>query len=850
MINNTIARQYDKLYFGGNQKEGSDKPSLSFNSQTKKIVFKPDSENIFEYPEYAITQSIINTSLIDDGATSGTSPILSDYIKYAEECALHGDQIMANDFGVYLCTWLYKESKNSNSTPIWIDRWYKPEQINEEDALASKKNSNNDAVLDANTSSFIFEPNIKYNYRKYGSYINRTHVNDIDNLIFHYNTNWSNLNGNFKINTDDHNLVNRYAPFTEPPTPYTIQDAQKNIQAYNYKTANDSVLYLDGNSATAYLNYTPKHHSNNFFTSLWCNTNWNIPNGQYILSNGFRSGWNLKINTGFNNHIMAYVGKGSTTGLYDKIIVYNIEGVFIALYDLAETTKNNISININIYDYIIDDDMFMYFISEEDVTGGAPKLFLHKLDLTTGFIISRLEKDNENQNFTGNARKIVIGTNRNEIRFYTDEFLYIINNKYDFDVTEKIQTDSLETFLIIGNINIQGDPDKIELDQQERIIDLCPGDTNPDIDNDNNLWWLNPDNNLCMTPLVVNNTVHQLTDSDINIQKFHCAEDNKIWILYINKDNKYELALYDITNISEIINNEYLTIYKTASFKTTLDQLTNTNNLALDLFYYQGHTRCSIIDVTNSFIYIYDDTGKLIYENNFNGISTELLPIATTSYKNNRIFEYAKNNNQTKQIEFEYYTIDNNDSISRNSLKTPITDLADNEWHHFTFGIYDNNIYLYIDTIEKNTVTTTDPIYFKYETPIYIGTPSGKINELSKTTLVKNYEYLKGSVDDLRIYENKKLEQSDIELIYIDKYRYTDFSFNINCIEPFDYIEEINRFFKFKLPGSTSQYYNIKISGYKTSDENTKKMIEDIIHNTVQFVAPTHTQLHKIIWVE
>ena len=64
-------------------------------------------------------------------------------------------------------------------------------------------------------------------------------------------------------------------------------------------------------------------------------------------------------------------------------------------------------------------------------------------------------------------------------------------------------------------------------------------------------------------------------------------------------------------------------------------------------------------------------------------------------------------------------------------------------------------------------------------------------------------------------------------------------------------IEEIDRFFKFKLPGAKSPYYyNIKISGIKGLNDDLKLTIETIIRNSVKYIAPAYTELFKITWVE
>ena len=63
-----------------------------------------------------------------------------------------------------------------------------------------------------------------------------------------------------------------------------------------------------------------------------------------------------------------------------------------------------------------------------------------------------------------------------------------------------------------------------------------------------------------------------------------------------------------------------------------------------------------------------------------------------------------------------------------------------------------------------------------------------------------------------------------------------------------NYLEEIERFFKHKLPGMKSQYYNIRIVGLGIEDQTIRDLVEDIIRNTVTKISPIYTELLNIIW--
>ena len=50
------------------------------------------------------------------------------------------------------------------------------------------------------------------------------------------------------------------------------------------------------------------------------------------------------------------------------------------------------------------------------------------------------------------------------------------------------------------------------------------------------------------------------------------------------------------------------------------------------------------------------------------------------------------------------------------------------------------------------------------------------------------------------------------------------------------------------MPGQKSQFYNIRLVGLQISDPTTREIIEEVIKNTVNKIAPLYTSLYKIIW--
>ncbi len=118
-INN---RTYKNLYLGANEDSGKDKITLSYSVSSKEVILYTDYNNIFRYPEYALSIPLSASSFVKDGAVAGQYPNITDRITYAGHCIPYGKNTMLDNFGVYLTTWLYKESMASNISAVWMDR--------------------------------------------------------------------------------------------------------------------------------------------------------------------------------------------------------------------------------------------------------------------------------------------------------------------------------------------------------------------------------------------------------------------------------------------------------------------------------------------------------------------------------------------------------------------------------------------------------------------------------------------------------------------------------------------------------------------------------------------------------
>ena len=63
-----------------------------------------------------------------------------------------------------------------------------------------------------------------------------------------------------------------------------------------------------------------------------------------------------------------------------------------------------------------------------------------------------------------------------------------------------------------------------------------------------------------------------------------------------------------------------------------------------------------------------------------------------------------------------------------------------------------------------------------------------------------------------------------------------------------NYIDEIERTFKFKVPGRKSEFYNIDVRGSNITDESLKSKIVDKVIEHLGNISPAYTKLNKVDW--
>lgn len=188
--------------------------------------------------------------------------------------------------------------------------------------------------------------------------------------------------------------------------------------------------------------------------------------------------------------------------------------------------------------------------------------------------------------------------------------------------------------------------------------------------------------------------------------------------------------------------------------------------------------------------------------------------------------------------------------VSTITLRSDASQLSPG-WHHIAVVFNSNDGYakLFIDGAVVSTSTftpLTKVIYDKYRAPLVIGSESGKFTDLSSELNDTHYGFV-GAFDDV-VYSPTSFSDYDIMALAWQKKVFQDIVWNIPLSTTVPYIEEVDGWFKHKMPGHASNTFDVQIANSLITDETTRATIENQIRNTIVNICPAHTVLRNIIW--
>ncbi len=787
-------RDYSKLYTGTNQEYGYETPFLGFTTDTVELVFKADKSTYFHFPRTATQVQLSATDLIQSGAFAGSIPYKADRI-FKKQADYERDTPWGNALpenlqkGVWLCAWLSGNDTDTTIPPIWIDRWYEPGYLDSTHALFTSSTS---AVYDI-PSSLSFDPGCWYRYDHTGTDTNLRIVNKIKNLVIHLDD-WNEVTIDQSGNKNNASLVNFDT---------NMLGSSVNIP----ERPNDVSVLFDGSRKYGEVLYSDTFDvSGNITCNAWVkSSNWRTPQTNHFISNGFRGGWHLGINTGYFTPLTVMLDIDGNTAFMNQngIIFNNIK---------LPGTSSPVSINIDseLYTWILDNGLW------------NSNKHLYRIDFN-GNIDTSVE-------FSSGVQLLdsVIDSNND---------IWVLSNTYTlscFDMHGEFkQAIPYPPFRNKLTIN------KFDVILSHDALDACVMD--------NNVYW------------TVNNYGDLYTNSNLflsglGVTNIQCPNGNDLYALYdYNKIMLIKGGWDDINNVSTFSVSITSQLPDTAATGIPGRNLSFTNE-------YENGKYIDYIWITQpstGYVYKYTRDLKLIEKHNITYIKNSLYGSAVkgdySGYNWNRLFNYPKLESPgIPQIEGVVYIGTGSPIITAQKIKTtiPVSELSVDGWHMFTFIIDNitNTASIYADMVLKDTksLPASGGILYKYETPLTLGANTGHILPLDMEIGKIDKLYYSGNIDDMRVYTNI-LSNTDIRHLYLTKFNFKDLIWNMPTGLQ-SYVEEITKFFKFKMPGQKSQFYNIRLIGLNITDLTTREIIEDIIKDVIKKVSPLYTSLYKIIW--
>ncbi len=781
-------REYSRIYTGTNQENGYVNPFLEFSTDTIENILKKDKSTYFHYPKTAEKMPLSASELIDSGAFAGSMPYRADRIfKKQANYEKYSYWGKTQQEGMERGVWLCAWLSGNDSDPTQTPIWMdRWYNPGSFDSLLMAFTNNSSAVYDI-PSELTFDPGVWYKYDHIGDFANTQIVNTLCGLKVHLES-WNNQ---VYIDTSSYQNNGNIQNFSETCKSNGV-DGEKTALKLNGINQYGSILYNNVFDV-----------SSDVSCSVWVNSNnWYEQPSHHLISNGLRGGWSIGINNGFfNPYVVALDQSGNMVfnnqigNFYKNIILPGISNPV----SFAQDSE--------LYTWVLDNGIY------ED------HKHLYKID------------------YDGNVDNAV----------HFDSSINLVDMLIDASnsvwVTDGINISSFNTYCQLISTNILSGT-KLVLDGYNNLtafdaIDAC--------NFDNRYYWTIENGDVFYTSLSSEKFTALSAMSASNVQ---CTKDY-VWILYdYDKIIRLDEYLDPVTHNTSFIIGASASIpdvsYSNISGRNLF--FTNENNSPNDYVW--------ILQPSTEYLYKYNINLDLIHKTNMSyvkyPISTNAIKGDASGYQWNRLFNYGTLDNEMPQIEASVYLRTNTDSLTCQKYTTiiPISSLTVNDWHMFTFNINNTNNILsfYMDSILRDTISipASSSIYYKYETPLLLGGNIGKINSLDEEFDKMGKLYHNGSFDDVRIYTTP-LNNSDIRHIYLSKFEFRDLVWNMP-IGYQSYIEEIVRFFKFKMPGQKSQYYNIHLKGLQITDEGVRKIIEGIIKDSIQKIAPLYTSLYKIIW--
>jgi hypothetical protein len=788
-----VQRRYNSIFSGGSQTNGFEKIYLGYQADSTTIAFRPDEPTNFRFCPTADAMYLSSAGFIENGALGGSVPLIADRIEIHRKdyskliTNFPTPSSIGTADGRWLCSWLSGDQNNK----VWMDRYYNPGYFSlSSDAVnffIERKDPLLNYIWDI-PSQLELEPGVEYQYTHAGKQSGTAAINLIEIDPFH--------SLGFKTL---HISAWNASDSVDDASPYVQNNRiinQLNISPTEY-------FNFDGNSHIIFSAASSILLDTDFTVSLWAFVeDWNNIQGNQIFGNFDQSGWGL-------------INRQQTIAPLITIIDQNAADAYTLNYKLTLTDTNKLSAGqfslicrLEDMSYWVVDDLNLraYHYDPQQTLLASISLPLYK----PSHIISDTQSnvyvyDQANQQYVklinsststpspssapAAAHSITIDT-ENNLLFSTAAYSLVTS---DSRLWEYLNGTIFYSTVVGGHVYNRsmfaaiGNCYGMTADSQDKIYFLLDGSMVSCLDTTTNLFiWTKQ---IGKIPSV---------DRFVGIIKAPIQLPDKCDAAPVMQD-----LLVILDNYSKEIfvtgDNGNLLYYLNAS---NLPTTANPQNVSDPIFVGKG-----------------DFTG-------FNSIRL----------RGNQELVWAI---QTKSSAYPTYLTTNQSTLAPG-------------WHLFTLvaDSQTQTLASYVDSNLIDEAALTSEIDYKYKSSLLLAAGTVMSTTLNDIIGIENICKFVGKVADLRIYR-KPLMFDIIQQLYwnspvLDIPR-PDLVWNMPTGQR-NYIEEIQQWFTFNMPGSKSKYFNINIYNFPGNDQ-IKANIEESVKTNIEKLIPSHTQLLKINWL-
>jgi hypothetical protein len=811
-------REYYKIFAGTNQEQNNEKLHLGYEASTTEVTLKKDQTTFFHVPFFAETQHIQDSDLIGAGAIPGPIPAGADKIfkklgDYSNSTPW-GNTTQRQD-GTWLCSWLYAVSSES---PKWLDRYYNPGNLSYQEALSQGINlltyQKHDPIYYDVPSTLTLESGVWYQYFHQGE---KTAAEFIKTFA-------GNDSSRLRLEIDDWGAT---------PLDKSIYNNSAIIENFSsnwvYKELTPgyidrNILSFDNND---FINCQIPHDNsynlkNEFSIAFWVKSkDWSESPSTQLVGNLNRGGYSL-----FFDDLKYYPFFVVSETTYGHFFLFNQES---QIYN-EKNSQVILGQPINFFNVHINGESELIGVegqSGNNLQNTSYKVYkFNHLGEVQALI---RDQNNTTVGMNGIPKLSILDGNNNTIVITT-------SGTYTFD-QDLILTSYLSSQPYIENEQICFNFNN-ELIRQANCLDVK-------YDSNNTKWYIS-----LSGQLYYDNTIFSSVSNATNI---HIDPNNDLWVL-AGTNLVYKVD----TNTKQI---------KSTFYVGTDATTTDTKNIS---FIY-SYTRST--GVKTWYAMIYHSNEKTLYQVTLDGVVKQaiflpqklnILETETarqdrdaltflskgdfTGYEWKRIFHKIKYNNNT-QMQFKI-AVNSSELPNKNTIykiSVPVSQLVNNEWHLIVVTLKNKQLNLYIDNYLRDTINLDFNLDLNYifKNNLFIGCPTGKSENLNKEINSQSLIW-DGYIDTIRIYDYA-IDESLIQYFIKEKIQGDDMIWNI-ITAPLQYVESIDRFFKHRVPGHKSNYFNIKINQSEISDPQLKETIENDIRAALLEIIPKNTELLSIKW--